>query len=360
LRLDTLRGWMLIAMAINHLDTELRVLTDYPFGFVSTAEGFVFLSGLVAGLVYTRLSVSKSPAELRRRARSRAGEIYRSHLVCYLVVLAAMRLPVMLGRAASWASPSLFAAHPMIAALLGAALLYQPGLLDILPMYCIFMLALPPLLAAFRKGWWGWVFAVSAGLWLLAQTGLHERVEIRLNAYIPVNLGVFDPLAWQLLFVGGVFFGWNWARSSPLLLSFHPAMLLLCLVVAVPLWLLLKYQHPPAGVSMDQVWTWADKTHVSPLRLVNFIVLAYLIAAVTIHRPRLFMFRPLAFLGQHSLAVFTVQATACAILVSQPCFSSSFAHRTFTALGLCAVLFVTAWLHQAYISRRSAAAGRSG
>ena len=227
-------------------------------------------------------------------------------------------------------------------------------------MYCIFMLALPPLLAAFRKGWWGWVFAVSAGLWLLAQTGLHERVEIRLNAYIPVNLGVFDPLAWQLLFVGGVFFGWNWARSSRPLLSFRPAMLLLCLVVAVPLWSLLKYQHPPAGVSMDQVWTWADKTHVSPLRLVNFIVLAYLIAAVAIHRPRLFMFRPLAFLGQHSLVVFTVQATACAILVSQPCFSSSFAHRTFTALGLCAVLFITAWLHQSYISRRSAAAGRSG
>jgi hypothetical protein len=360
LRLDTLRGWMLIAMAINHLDTELRVLTDYPFGFVTTAEGFVFLSGLVAGLVYVRRSVSQSPAELSRRARARAGEIYRSHLIAYLVVLVGMRLPVLLGRAASWASPALFTAHPIIAALLGAALLYQPGLLDILPMYCIFMLALPLLLAGFQKGRWAWVFAASAGLWLLAQTGLHERVEIRLSAYIPVNLGVFDPLAWQLLFVGGAFFGWHWARSSRPLLSFRPAMLLLCLLVAVPLWFLLKYQHPPTGVSMDQVWAWADKTHISPLRLVNFIVLAYLIAAVAVHRPRVFTFRPLAFLGQHSLIVFTVQAMACALLGSQPFFSASFAHRTFTALGLCALLFITAWLHQTFISRRSAAGSPAG
>jgi hypothetical protein len=68
LQLDTLRGFMLVAIAINHLDTELRVFTDYVFGFVSTAEGFVFLSGLVAGLVYTRRAAKQSPGELRLHA----------------------------------------------------------------------------------------------------------------------------------------------------------------------------------------------------------------------------------------------------------------------------------------------------
>ena len=85
LRLDTLRGLMLVAIAVNHLNTELRVFTDYPFGFVSTAEGFVFLSGLVAGLVYARRSATRSQAELRQKARHRAGEIYFSHLACFAI-----------------------------------------------------------------------------------------------------------------------------------------------------------------------------------------------------------------------------------------------------------------------------------
>ena len=44
---DSLRGLLLVTMAINHIPSDLHPLTDGALGFVSSAEGFVFLSGLV-------------------------------------------------------------------------------------------------------------------------------------------------------------------------------------------------------------------------------------------------------------------------------------------------------------------------
>ncbi|MDD2762581.1 MAG: OpgC domain-containing protein [Opitutaceae bacterium] len=347
LRLDTLRGWMLVAMAVNHLNTELRVFTDHAFGFVSTAEGFVFLSGLVAGLVYTRRAVGNPAAAWQDRARRRAREIYLWHLGGFMTTFLGLQLLALLTGRISTTSPALFFQHPVAAVPMGALLLYQPGLFDILPMYCVFMLLLPTVLAGLQARRWGWIFAVSGGLWLLAQAGLRDYLQAGLARFLPVNLGVFDLLAWQLLFVLGACFGYHWAKPSRPLLSFRPAMLLLCLVVAVPLWFLLKYQHLPwPGVTMDMVWAWADKAHLAPLRLLNFIVVAYLIAAVAVRRPGFFAFRPLAFLGRHSLAVFTVQAVVCALVLTQPDLFATFASRTLTALGLVAVLFATAGMHQ--------------
>ena len=352
LRLDTLRGFMLVAIAINHLDTELRVFTDYVFGFVSTAEGFVFLSGLVAGLVYTRRSASLSPAELRQKARRRAGEIYLCHLAAFVTIFLGLHLLALFIHAEPYASPALFFQQPIAALLLGSSLLVQPGLLDILPMYCGFMLALPLILAALRKGHWGRLLALSGGLWLLAQFGLRDDLERWLQTFLPVNLGAFDLLAWQFLFVAGVFLGFHWAKSPKPLFSFRPAMLVFCLLVAAPLWFLIKYQHPPAGLSMDLIWSWADKTRLAPLRLVNFIVLAYLIAAVAVHRPRFAIFRPLAFLGRHSLIVFTAQATLCLFVLTQPWLFATFVSRTATAVAMVALLFPVAWLNEVATRRR--------
>src|SRR5664280_963557 len=240
LRLDTLRGFMLVAIAINHLDTELRVFTDYVFGFVSTAEGFVFLSGLVAGLVYTRRSASLSPAELGQKARRRAGEIYFCHLAAFVTIFLGLHLLALFIHAEPYASPALFFQQPIAALLLGSSLLLQPGLLDILPMYCGFMLVLPLMLAALRKGHWGRLLALSGGLWLLAQFGLRDDLERWLQTFLPVNLGAFDLLAWQFLFVAGVFLGFHWAKSPKPLFSFRPAMLVFCLLVAAPLWFLIN------------------------------------------------------------------------------------------------------------------------
>lgn len=246
----------------------------------------------------------------------------------------------------TFAAPPEFYQYPIRSILLGASLLYQPGLLDILPMYCGFMLALPLMLGFLRKGHWGRLLALSAGLWLLSQIGLRDHLERWAQTVLPINLGAFDLLAWQLLFVVGTIFGYYWAKSPKPLLSFRPAMLSFCLLIAVPLWLLLKYQGLPAGLSMGNIWSWANKTHIGPLRLVNFIVLAYLIAAVAVHRPRFLTIRSMAFLGRNSLPVFTAQATICFFALTQPRLFETFASRTMTAVAMVALLFPVAWLNE--------------
>ena len=132
---------MLVAIALNHLDTELRVFSDYVFGFVSTAEGFVFLSGLVAGLVYTRRAARVSPAELRAHAVRRAGQIYGAHVASFLIGFVGLVVLALATNTMSPTSPAMFFSHPVEAVVMGVTLLYQPGLFDILPMYCGFMLA---------------------------------------------------------------------------------------------------------------------------------------------------------------------------------------------------------------------------
>ena len=62
LRLDTIRGVMLLIMAINHLPWAKTPITGEPFGFVSAAEGFVFLSGLVCAMAYGRSFLQKASA----------------------------------------------------------------------------------------------------------------------------------------------------------------------------------------------------------------------------------------------------------------------------------------------------------
>src|SRR5438093_13368185 len=79
-RLDLLRGYCVFAMTVDHLDapTWLYVLTGGNRFFVSAAEGFLFISGLVMGVVYR-------PIVERFGLRAAAARALRRALLLYLV-----------------------------------------------------------------------------------------------------------------------------------------------------------------------------------------------------------------------------------------------------------------------------------
>ena len=54
LRLDWLRGYATMAMVVDHIGSSsyLYVVTGGNIFFVSAAEAFVFISGMIVGLVY--------------------------------------------------------------------------------------------------------------------------------------------------------------------------------------------------------------------------------------------------------------------------------------------------------------------
>src|SRR5690242_8491118 len=78
--LDWLRGMMLVLMTITHLPTWFSAHAGQPFGFVSAAEGFVFLSAYLVGSVYARTARERGFARMRRALWSRTLKVYAAHI----------------------------------------------------------------------------------------------------------------------------------------------------------------------------------------------------------------------------------------------------------------------------------------
>ncbi len=53
LELDAVRGLMLVWITLTHLPTIASTYVNQPFGFVSAAEGFIFLSALFTRAITT-------------------------------------------------------------------------------------------------------------------------------------------------------------------------------------------------------------------------------------------------------------------------------------------------------------------
>src|SRR4051794_38885676 len=77
-RLDLLRGYCVFAMTVDHLDapTWLYVLTGGNRFFVSAAEGFLFISGLVMGVVYRPIVERSGLASAAAKALKRSALLY--------------------------------------------------------------------------------------------------------------------------------------------------------------------------------------------------------------------------------------------------------------------------------------------
>ncbi len=83
IRLDALRGLVLAWMTINHLSGPLHAYSFETLGFVSSAEGFVFISGIVAGMVYGRIGLNPRH-RLASQERPFAGS---SISICFIWLL---------------------------------------------------------------------------------------------------------------------------------------------------------------------------------------------------------------------------------------------------------------------------------
>jgi hypothetical protein len=353
LRFDSFRGLMLVSMTINHLPSLARVFTDEPLGIFSSAEGFVFLSGLLAGWVYTRRLRRDGEAGLRAAVVHRATTIWRWQVAGFLSCLGAILVLCWLTGFCSWSSPPLFYAHPWLAVLLGCSMLYQPGLLDILPMYCFFVLLLPTVLRALEAGRYGRVLAWSAAAWLAVQW-----IPPADGAPLyPIHVGSFNLFAWQFLFVAGAVIGHaRVTRPGFSLMRFRPFVLALALAVGGFGFLLQRlHWHPPIPDELFGILL--NKPNLGAFRLLNFGVAAYLFGLLGAAFPKLVTWRPLAFLGQHSLVVVAAQSVAVSVIIQfDGLFSNPWLNWLTTAAAV-AFLFAAAAAHEHFVQAAKRDAG---
>lgn len=312
--LDLLRGLFIAWMTLNHTPTAIRLYTDQPLGFVSAAEGFIFLSAYLLGLLARWRSPPADAARFRSMLLRRARHLYLVHLgmLAWVFVIAGVLLPHH-EAFANFVRP-LLADAP--AALLSAALLlYQPPLFDILPLYVAFLLLTPLLLLGARR--WGWrtVMLCSALCWLAGQFPVQATIAESLRgSFSAFQPGSFDPLAWQFLWASGIALGHS-GSARPFSARSRRNVILFCLPVAL-LFFALRHPWLPPHFDLWRVDWRPDKWHLGPIRLFNFYVLAALLFCLGPRlRPLLSPLRPLALLGRSALPVFTTHICLSVLVV---------------------------------------------
>lgn len=332
--LDGLRGWCLVFMMITHLHVNGAYLLGYlhfnQITFADSAQAFIFLSGLLVGLIGVKQQGREGTGAVAGRFWRRALELYAWHLALLLLVLAlAWMVPAGWFAWRDWLQHLLVQGGPYVGAT--ATLLYQPTYLDILPQYILYLLAAPALVHLVAKGRAGLVLALSLGAWLAVQLGLDAPLaawlqeQVRFSGQAITLRTAFNPLAWQLLFVVGLVLGGLLARGElPVehLLTRRGRMLgevvlgLLALTMAVRLLVHLGVDDP---AWLERLQPFEDRQSLALLRLLSFAGVAYLTAwllasAPASERPwlrqagtmaqRVLGHPWLARIGRHSLPVF--------------------------------------------------------
>jgi hypothetical protein len=306
--LDALRGLFLVWMTLTHLPTRFSDFVNQPIGFVSSAEGFVFISALLVGRLYIREFV-QNPGNARSKLWKRSFKIYGYHLLmlgfAFTVVAS---FAVHTHKAALINLLDFYLAHPKEAILGSVLLLYCPPLLDILPMYVTFLFFTPMVLSASVRFGWRRILGVSGVIWVLAQLGLrdvvHGWVVHATHLKIPLQeTGAFNLFAWQAVWAVGLWIGAKTAmerepfRALPGWMAGLSAATCLFFIGIRYGWLGPHLTTQALGVELD-------KWQIGPLRVVNLMAFAVFFYWLRKYVLRVVAIEPFPTLGKASLRVF--------------------------------------------------------
>lgn len=358
--IDALRGLMLVLMTVTHLPVRHGEWLGQPFGFVSAAEGFVFLSAYLVGLIYTQRALAEGTGGMRRALWRRAFLVYACHVGMLLFLFTVITwIGVRSERPAITNLVAFYLEQPMTALWSGFALLYNPPLLDILPMYVLFMLASPLALSlGLRTGGWRLVAVVSFTVWLLAQFGLTQALyalAVRSTGLkVPLHAtGAFELVAWQLLWIFGLWLGATQVTASAGASAAprrFPGWLVagaLIVTLAGMAWRHHVGQAPfGANAELNLLF---DKWQLGPLRLLNFLALLVVVMYFGPHLARVARFRFLEGLGAASLPVFCahlVVALLALAALGDRRGETPFWVENLVLAGAFVVLYAVAWASQ--------------
>lgn len=311
--LDCLRGLLLVLMTVTHLPTRFSAYSHDFFGFVSAAEGFVFLSAFLAAVIHTRKARSEGWPTVRRHLHKRSLKLYAYHVL--LLAFAFALASIFADRPALVNLLSFYFDQPRKALMASPLLLYCPPLFDILPMYVLFLAVTPSVLQLAERRGFALVLGASTLLWGVGQLGVRAHVHRVLDRFLdgfPASAtGAFDLFGWQLLWVLGLLLG---ASSTVRVLIRRPPRATLALALAVALgFLLLRHLDRALDLGLGDTFL-LDKWRFAPLRILNLATLTVL----AIHYgPRLGRWARwarlglLERLGRASLRVFCAHIVLC-------------------------------------------------
>ena len=348
-RVDMLRGMAILFVLVNHvgISSLFQLLTQETVGFVSGAELFVLLSGVVVGMVYGPKAAT-GMAEVLDKTSKRAGKLYITALAVVIVVFAISLIPSLnthalttftdqgtgvAGRAVVGRSYDLFSGmqglleYPVPGGVIPAVLLLQfgPWQFNVMGLYVVMLLLSPLILWALSRGKIAWILAASTALYVIGTVFRFRLLPSQFEDSFPL-------LVWQVLFVLGIVAGYyrgrlvNWLRS-------HRWMVAVCAALTVG-FAFLSWSNPYLSNEFDvRVASLSDsgfrvlyenlfgRTYLEPGRLLNVLVLL-----VTVYALLTAYWKPLerAFgwllipLGRATLYVFIMHIVLIAVVSNVP------------------------------------------
>ncbi|MDP4006648.1 OpgC family protein [Methylobacterium sp. NEAU K] len=312
-RVDVLRGFALLTIFVDHIPRNAPALfTLHNLGFSDAAEIFVLLAGYSSMVAYGGLFGRAGIWPTLVRIGRRCLRIYLFQAGLLLATLMIVRIWMDLtGLTPRFGVAPLMQMGLLQGLLRGLALNALPNYLDILPLYILLLALFPAVYYGMRRGVWG-VLALSGTLWLAANVDYSLNLP---NAAAVDDGWYFNPFAWQFLFVIGAALA-RAVRAGDGLLPWRPW-------AVAAAWAYLAFALLQGGS-----WTeWGlpdlrplaigapDKSHVSPLRLIDILALTYLLFSSPAVR-RFSAWRPLRLIdscGRHSLEIFAAGCLAALI-----------------------------------------------
>ncbi|MFT4114778.1 OpgC domain-containing protein [Silvibacterium sp.] len=306
--LDALRGLFLVWMTLTHLPTRFADFVNQPIGYVSSAEGFVFLSALLVGRLYIRDLISNAQG-VRAKLWKRSLKIYGYHLLMLAFAFTiAAALAVHTHKAALTNLLDFYLAHPVEAIVGSVLLIYCPPLLDILPMYVTFLFFTPLLLSASVR--WGWrkILAASGLIWLLAQFGLRDHVHNAIVAITHLRIplqetGAFNLFAWQAVWIAGLYLGAK-SATGHMPLKRVPGWGIGVAAAVCVFFIGVRHSWLGPHLTAQALGISLDKWQIGWLRVVNLICFTLVFYWLRRYVVRAVSIEPFLTLGKASLQVF--------------------------------------------------------
>ncbi len=367
---DFWRGFALITIFIDHIPG--LVYSHYTlanFSISDAADLFVFLAGWSLRLMAEGGGRVMPTRNIMLRLGGRALEIYAAQVLITMIAIA-----MLAGSAIEFSNPLLLQWHnaaavfndPVPAHIGLAALTHQLGYFDILPLYVVLML-MAPFFALLDRLAPQLLLPFSVAFYLIVLA-----FRLTLPTWPVSGTWFFNPLAWQVVFV----LGFVLAKADAGPGAFVRRHIRWLRVLGVPIVILGALTHQfnwwpdPTKVPDPKLFFIADKTFVTPMRLIQFLALVavfsitfpYIRKAAEIEalrRPVLALIGLLAMLGRNSLHVFCIGS-----LLSLTAQIARFYYRGTVWIDTAVVIFgiivmaVTAWLAEARQRFRAPAPAR--
>ncbi len=271
-RLDFLRGIAIVFMVVNHLESR-SYFNNVTQGhiYASAAEGFVFLSGFVLGMVTLKRIGKVGLIDAMKKLLERSGVLY---ITSFILMTSLGLLSIV---APQWTLPCFEQAPGAWWQILIAATTFHlaPPVIDILQLYVLCLLASPIMFWLMRRGLWLPLLAISWSLWGLNQ--LHPHVF----SFHPLDRDhpYFTFATWQLLYVHGLVMGYYkesvgkiWSRIPKIPFLIPMGVIVIGAIIAAQYDLQLGIW--PTKVSDRALWlNLTDRSINGPVRLVTLLAL---------------------------------------------------------------------------------------